>query len=513
MGFDCLVMRNHGISFEGVLLEDTLLAHHAYASHLPQRLDHVTSEYCDSSAWKIRFGRRGTEEKGLPPKDMPADELTLYNAADARLTIKDWQRMQGDLAPERSVYEHDKALARVCHEMVWNGIGIDVARRDELSSKLGRRRAALKGMMRSEIGEPDFAPGRLGEVRRILFKKLRGKYVRLTSAGMPSTSNETLEVLRGDDTRLARFADALLRWRLVGKIKSTYIDAVPVNSNTGRAHFNWKPFGTVSGRLSCRLQSCPRWDDSTPEGRPREIYVPRPGNVFVYFDVSQAEMRLAAYLSADPVFMKACDGDVHANNAKAVFPEIAAKGWLDGEAKKDPLRGKPFRDIAKNLGFAIAYGAEAEKVYITLRAKGFDVTMRAVELILTRLKAAYKVYYRFVEDNLARVRQCGYMRSPVVGRIRWLGWFPKPTEVSNFPIQSALADIVNLRMIALHGRLPAGAVMCANIHDACIYDVPKKQARLVESLIREEWAKPLPTPGGPLVLPIDCKGGARWSDL
>lgn len=513
MGFDALVMRQHGISFTNVNLEDTLLAHHAFASHLPQRLDHVVSETLDSNAWKIRFGRRGTEEKGLPPKDMPVDELTLYNAADARLTIKAWHKMQPDLDKERAVYGHDKDLARVCHEMAYAGIGVDLARRDELSNKLSRRRAALKGVMRREIGEPDFSPGKLGEVRRILFQKLKGHHVRLTASGMPSTGNETLEVLRGNDTHLARFADALLRWRIVGKIKSTYIDAAPVNAVTGRAHYNWKPFGTVSGRLSCRLQSCPRWDGAQPEGRAREIYVPKKGNVFVYFDVSQAEMRLAAFLSADPVFMAACDGDVHANNAKAVFPEIAAKGWLDGDAKKDPARGKPYRDIAKNLGFAISYGAEAEKVYLTLRSKGFEITMRAVEMILLRLRTAYKVYYRYVENNLAMVRRDGFMRSPVVGRIRWLGWYPKPTDVANYPVQSSLADIVNLRMISMSPRLPAGVSLVAQIHDACIYDVPQKLASTVEALVVEEWKKSVRLAGGDLVLPIDLKRGERWSDL
>jgi DNA polymerase I-like protein with 3'-5' exonuclease and polymerase domains len=241
--------------------------------------------------------------------------------------------------------------------------------------------------------------------------------------------------------------------------------------------------------------------------------VPRKGNVFVYFDVSQAEMRIAAYLSADPAFMAACGDDVHAGNARNVFPQIADKGWLEGEAKKDPLRGKKYRDIAKNLGFAIAYGAEEDKVFLTLQSKGFEVSLRAVRVILARLRSAYHVYYRFVEENLSKVRQVGFMRTPVVGRIRWLGWYPKPTDVSNFPVQSCLADVMNLRTIALSKRLPRGCDLVAQVHDACTYDVPHTKAALVERLIREAWAEPIPLKGGPLVLPIDLKRGDRWSDL
>ncbi len=494
---------------------DTLIAHHAFASHLPQRLDHVVSEYCDAAPWKLQHGKRGgidANPKTLP-KDMSAEELCLYNSIDAHVTALAWDRMQVDLEPERKVYEHDMKLAAICRDMAWDGIGVDAERQELLSKLAGRRRAALKGLMRKIIKEPGFQPGKLDEVRRVLFTKLRGRYTAITASGKPSTANATLEALRGTDTRLSRFADALLKWRLVGKIKSTYIDWVKTHPLTKRAHYVWKVHGTVSGRLSCRLQSVPKWKPKDVSARVREMYVPREGNTFVYFDVSQAEMRLAAYLSADPAFMHACGADVHAGNARAVFPEIAAKGWLEGDALKDPERGKPYRDISKNLGFAIAYGAEAEKVFITLRSKGFDVTYRAVELILAKLRSVYHVYYAYVERNLQEVRRVGFMRTPILGRIRWLGWWPKPTEVSNFPVQSALADIMNARMIEMHPLLPKGISLVAQVHDSEVFDCPMALAPRLKSIIKSIWDRPIALAGGPLVLPIDLKTGMRLSEL
>ncbi len=495
--------------------DDTLIAHHAFASHLPQRLDHVVSEYCDSAPWKLAHRQQDGADYNpkVLPVNMGPEELALYNSIDTRLTAIVWERMQGDLARERHVYEEDMKLAAVCRDMHWAGINIDTERQAELSELASRRRAALKGVMRHIIGEPNFKPGQLEEVRRVLFRKLRGRYTAITASGKPSTANATLEALRGDDTRLSRFADALLKWRLVGKVKSTYIDWVEPNPITGRMHYTWRVHGTVSGRLSCRFQSVPRWAPDDVSARVREIYIPAKGNSFVYFDVSQAEMRLAAYLSADPAFIKACGKDVHEGNARVVFQEIAAKGWFDGDAKKDPLRGKPYRDISKNLGFAIAYGAEAEKVFIYLRSKGFDVSYRAVEMILARLRSAYHVYYSYVESNLAAVRKCGYMRTPILGRIRWLGWWPKPTEVSNFPVQSSLADIMNSRMIEIQSRLPKGANLILQVHDSCAYDVPVRMVGHVQELIKEVWARPIELPGGSLTLPIDLKVGERFSEL
>jgi len=293
---------------------DTLLAHHAFASHLPQSLSHVAACYTDSRPWKRIFKSNGEDEKGQIPRDMNADDLCKYNAADAALTMLAWQRMQPDLLPEMKVYEHDRKLAAICREMTVAGIGVDISRKEALSDELAERRSGLRSRLQELTGDPDFNPGKLDAVRNHLFQTLGARYVAVTKTGKASTANSTLEAMRlsGNQDHVD-FAEALLLWRLVGKVKSTYVDIIGARHDKGvhltgdnRAHYNWKPFGTVSGRLSCRLQSAPRYKKSFPEHRVRELYVPAPGNVFVYYDVSQAEMRLAAYLSNDPVFIAAC---------------------------------------------------------------------------------------------------------------------------------------------------------------------------------------------------------------
>lgn len=471
---------------------------------------------------------RDSGEKGLVIESMGGEELCLYNAQDCRLTALAWTRMQADLGVERRVYEQDVRLARLCSEMQWRGVGVDETRRAEIADALKSRAATLRADMTALVPAKhglDFDPARLGHVRDALYKRFAIRAARTTPGGSPSTDNETLEACRqvaDEETAVARFCSALLDWRLVAKVLSTYVESIPSRPTRpavwsaphSRAHFNWKPFGTVSGRLACRFQSIPRWDSAQPEGRPREIYVPAPGRTFVYYDVSQAEMRLAAYLSADPVFMRVASGtDVHAGNAAAVFPDAASKGWLAGDAKKDPARGKPYRDIAKNLGFAICYGAASEKVYATLLSKGFAVTMRAVDLILGRLKSAYRVYYDWVQANLARVRRDGFMRSPVLGRIRWFGRHPKPTEIANYPVQSALADIVNARAIEASERLDDDCPLVLQVHDSCVYDVPNSKVSLVERTLADIWSVPVPLAGGDLILPIDSKRGDRFSEL
>lgn len=522
--FDQIVLQARGLDLSGIRWDDTLIAHHTFASHVAQRLDWVVSTYCDAAPWKIKHGRRGgaQAEKGSAVADLPISDLLKYNAADCQLTARSWQRMQGDLCNEAHVYEHDLKLAAICRDMGVSGIFVDRQRKEELSNALLERGAELLAEMRKLVGA-EFSPARPAHVRNA-FRGLGAPIISRTDSGLMSVDDMALEMYSISANKpLAAMANLLGEWRVSAKIRSTYVGGAGevrlkfddfIDPSTGRAHFNWKLFGTVSGRLACRFQSYPRWSAAAPHSRAREIFIPAPGMRFVYFDVSQAEMRLAAHLSADPAFMAACGSDVHAGNARAVFPEAAAKGWLEGDALKDPERGKKFRDISKNFGFAVGYGAGADKLYTTLRSKGFAVTVPGVRKILEKLRATYHVYYKWAEANVTECKRVGYMRTPFLGRIRHMGRFPNPTEIFNFPIQGGLADIMNARTIILTDALAdLGARPIVQVHDALVFETPARHVDEAKARIAAEWAKPLKTLGGELVLPIDLKVGGRLSEL
>ena len=417
-----------------------------------------------------RFQRHTAETRYCLTVEDTHNFFTSYGLVancDAFVTIKAWRAMQADLEPERAVYEHDKELGIQGKGMQVVGFRVDRKRRRFLSKALKNRAASLKGRMRTLSGRPNFQPSRLGEVRRVLFGVLRAPMLNPTATGLASTSNATLEVIRTGgagtarrgpadtvetggpilnetrQTRAGRFAEALLRWRVAEKIRGTYVNAVVIHPD-GRAHYNWRPYGTVSGRYSSRLQSNPRWSTAI-EDRPREIYIASKGCVLVYFDLSQAEMRFAAALSGDPNFIKTCEGDVHTGNAKILFPQPEALEMLTRDPKgkycpqhgERPMHGaacncgKPYRDIAKNAGFAVSYLAETATVFAYLRAHGFPVELDDVETMLSALKRSYRRYYEYVAENVAFVEKHGYLRTALIGRIRWFGFHPKPTDVAN----------------------------------------------------------------------------------
>lgn len=529
--FDSVALERDGVTFEGVQIEDTLTAHHAFASCYPQKLDHVVATFLDSSPWKIRHGVRGAEEKGLTPK-ADADDLFEYGATDAVVTILAWQAMQRDLDRERAVYEHDKRRSILYKSLQVTGYPVDRRRQRLLSKKLKRRGAALAGRLKKLSRRKDFRPSRLSDVRRALFKTMKAPLLNPTPTGLASTSNATLEALReGAGTRVARFCETLLNWRFTLKAKGTYVDTVPVHAD-GHAHYNFKPFGVITGRPASRILSAPRWSKETPE-RFREIFYAPKGYSLVYFDLAQAEARFAANLSADRNFIEACAKDIHTKNALLLFPDAKEALERDPKGKHCPRHseggsssaacncGKPFRDVTKNAGFAIIYQAHPSKVFAYLRSQGFPVQMDHVEAMFDAMRGKYYEHDKWVKDMLRFATENGYLRTALVGRIIRLGFHPKPTDVSNVPIQSGIADVMDTRLLdQILPRIPGEAKMVMHHYDSATFFTRNCDVEKVQVVIEDVWKAPVQLKQSivcrqdcEFVLPAETKVGRRWSDF
>jgi uracil-DNA glycosylase family 4 len=529
--FDCIVLERYGISV-GILdkasqvdrVQDTLVAHHSFASHLPKSLAHCASVFCDAQPWKIvAKGGGGKSEKGQLPHQLSPEELTKYNAADVSLTALVWERCQIDLADEWAVYNETKRLGALCARMRWKGFAFDMRFAKDLYRKLQARKQNLLWEMRDLIGDDEFKPSRAFDLRQVLFGRLKVPLIYPTKSGLPATSRVVLEQLRHGNDMAGRISDLVLRWRDCHKTQSTYL-SVPIGRD-GRVHADWR-IGPVSGRLASRIMTLPRFtkakedtawckkDEVDITDQVRACYIAPPGRVLIYFDLSQAEMRFAANLSGDPVFIEACKGDVHAGNARVLFPAEEKQGFFATDAEAKDGRGKPFRDIAKNAGFAVTYLAEADTVYVYLSSHGFPSSLPEVRAMLDRLHIAYKGYFDYVAENVKFVQKHGYLRSAVSGRIRYFGHTPKPTEVANFPVQTGIADLMNVRLLDVEARLPDSAFVIAQVHDAAIIEADLKDVESIKQIIHDVYDPPILLPDrAPFVVPVDLKVARRWSEL
>lgn len=96
----------------------------------------------------------------------------------------------------------------------------------------------------------------------------------------------------------------------------------------------------------------------------------------------------------------------------------------------------------------------------------------------------------------------------------------------NSPIQGGIASLMNARLPVIKRRLPPGAHVVAQIHDAGIMEVPDRYVQRVRKLVKRVWDEPVTIPANgwgsslrvedgarQFVMPIDLKVGERWSDL
>ena len=233
--------------------------------------------------------------------------------------------------------------------------------------------------------------------------------------------------------------------------------------------------------------------------------------MLVYFDAKQLEMRVAAYASGDQSMIKACEStDLHAANAAVIFGEAFTKCT-------DPNQRAALRTLAKTSGFAVCYLAEAQTVYARLIAAGQLVQLRQVEAMLRKMRRGFNDYYRWQDKRLMACVKHGWTDSPLLGRRRWLGHDPSPTECANFPIQGGAADIMNDRIpiIAAAAKdVTPQARLVAQVHDSVCIEVPSRHAIRIGERAREIFEAPITfaSSGRELTasFPVDLEIIERW---
>src|SRR6185503_17762029 len=144
------------------------------------------------------------------------------------------------------------------------------------------------------------------QLAALLYEKLKLPVLKRTQKGRaPSTDADVLEKLRDKHP----VVEALLAYRELSKLKSTYLDALPplVSPEDGRIHTTYNQVGAATGRLSSvnpNLQNIPVRGEL---GRQiRRAFVPGDDDrVLLVADYSQIELRVMAHLSEDEAMAEA----------------------------------------------------------------------------------------------------------------------------------------------------------------------------------------------------------------
>ncbi|MGB9848036.1 MAG: DNA polymerase I [Minisyncoccia bacterium] len=382
-----------------------------------------------------------------------------------------------ELGLEKVCSEIEMPLIPVLAQMETWGIKIDVDYFKKLTAEIDNEIQQITRQI-FDITKKEFNLNSPKQLSDILFNQLKitDKKLAKTSTGLLSTREEELIKLKD----VHPIIPLILQYRELMKLKTTYLDPLPsmVDKNS-RLHTNYNQTGTATGRLSSEnpnLQNIPI--ESEWAKKIRKGFKADDGYLFLGFDYSQIELRIAASLSNDPKMKKVFleDGDIHTITAAEI-----------NNTSPDKITPE-MRRQAKTLNFGVLYG---------MGAKAFSETANISKEEAKKFIDEY--YHDFANvrqwqiNTLAEAQQTGYVKT-LTGRIRWVYDLISGNQkyrslaeraAINFPIQGLAADIIKKAMINIYqwilkNNLKNQVRPLLQIHDELIFEV--KEDRI-------DWAK------------------------
>ena len=431
---------------------------------------------------------------------------TLPEAADVtgRLTAALRQEVaESDLT---KVYDEiDLPLLPVLFRMEHAGVKIDCDVLAEMSQRLQlqvdekARDIYDKAGVKFNIN----SPRQLGDV---LFNQLNlPKPVKYGKGKTISTAVDVLENLAAEH----EVPRLVLEYRQFSKLKSTYVDALPVlcRKNTGRLHTTFDQTNAATGRLSSRNPNLQNIPIRTELGREiRAAFVAEEGCVLLAADYSQIELRLLAHFSEDKLLVDAFrrGDDIHTLTASQVFgvPPL----MIDPEHRRR----------AKAVNFGIVYGLSAFGL-----SQQIGIEPREAKQFIDAYFEKYSGVRRFIDSTLEQARRDGKVFT-LFGRVRPipdingknanLRGFAERTAV-NTPLQGTAADLIKLAMIRIDRELQTRGLksrMTLQVHDELVFEVPEDEVETIRQLVKHEMENvhPLRVP-----LLVELGVGKNWRDM
>jgi len=503
--YDIKVLAKYNITVTGKLF-DTMLAHYLINPDMRHNMDVLAETYLNYSPISIEtlIGKKGKNQKSM--RDVPLEIQTEYAVEDADITLQLKELFTNELGEANTQKLFDDIeipLLRVLAAMELEGINLDTEFLNSLSDQLNSDIADLEQKIYTEAGE-EFniaSPKQLGD---ILFDKMKlVAKPKKTKTGQYATGEEILSYLAKDH----EIIQSILDFRGLSKLKSTYVDALPlqVEPSTGRVHTDYMQTVAATGRLSSNNPNLQNIPIRTERGRQvRKAFVPRNDDyTLLAADYSQIELRIIAALSEEETMIEAFKNgeDIHASTASKVFNVPLA----------DVTREQ--RSNAKTVNFGIIYGVSAFGL-----SNQTDLNRTEAKELIDTYYETYPKLKRYIGTQVDFARDHGYVQT-VLGRRRYLKDINSRNAVVrgaaernavNAPIQGSAADIIKIAMINIYNKLNSNnykTKMLLQVHDELVFDVYKPELEVIKTLVKTEMESAFT-----LIVPldVDLDTGDNW---
>ena len=517
--FDRLVLHHQGIKLTGVVF-DTMLASYVLNPQLTHNLGDLSERY------GLEITAKSYKDLGLTKGQTIANlEIPIaadYCGLDCYATYYLVEKLKAELSNfpqlEKLLLEVEQPLEPVLAIIENTGISLDVEYLKQFSQKLDKDLQKLEQDTYKAAGE-EFNLSSPKQLSVILFEKLGLdiKKSRKTKTGY-STNQQVLEKLKGDHPVI----DNMLEYRILAKLKSTYVDALPalVRESTKRVHTDFNQTVVATGRLSSsnpNLQNIPIRTEFSRQIR--QAFIPQAGWLLVAADYSQIELRILAHLSQEPVLLDAYqnDKDVHSVTARLLF-------------EKEDVTSEE-RRLGKIINFGVIYGMGAQRFSRELGFKA-DIGKQFIE----KYRQKYAQVFEYLEGVKQQAVGLGYVNT-ILGRRRYVNLISDSLKelrginpdaialdslkysytdaqtlraAANSPIQGSSADIIKIAMIELQGILQDyRARLLIQVHDELVLEVPPEEWSELQPIIKStmEDAVKLSVP-----LAVDINAGKNWME-
>ena len=510
--FDFIVFYKCGITLSS--MEDTMLMSYV--------LDAGKNRHYMDTLSEIHLGHKttsfkemvGTGKKEINFSEVELDKAKDYAAEDADVTFRLYKKFIKNLKSEKmiNIYEiFEKPLIKILAFMEIEGVEIDSKFLKSLSSKFEKKIQKLEKEV-FKISKKEFniaSPKQLGE---IIYNDLKIAGLKKTKKGSFATSASVLEDLafKGHE-----FPKLILDWRQVSKLKNTYSDALPehLNPNTKRVHTSFLLAATTTGRLASSDPNLQNIPIKSEDGKDiRKAFTAKKGHLLISADYNQIEMRILADLADVKELKKAFKNkeDIHSLTASQIFNIDIKKVNQDHRRK------------AKAINFGIIYGISQYGL-----AKQINVSNYEAEEFLNSYFAKFPEIKVYMDNTIKFCRKSGYVNNIFGRRSHFNGINDKNFNVRNFqeraainaPIQGSASEVMRLAMIRLDKKLSeeknSNSKMLLQIHDELIFEIPKKDEKVMIKLIEKEMTSVAQSDYHSFSTPltVDINVGDNWGML
>lgn len=348
---------------------------------------------------------------------------------DTLATFGIWEHLRHRL--DWAYYMTERRMFGILEHVSQKGIKLDQARLEELFSIYSREFSYYKELC---IGM-GFNPGSRLEVAYTLCE--HGAFLPFTKKWKQlATDGDVLRKVRAPAAR--PIAEVVLLYRFVEKMLSTYIRPL---RGLARAYATFH-LDAITSRVSStsagesdpdrNLSNIPKKVEGTISGIPsvRSAFVSDNG-VLSMVDASQIEMRILAYLSHDPVMMKAYvdNVDIHSVTEQGIWGTVG-----------------PHRNYAKIFNYAMVYYADP----MTVADKIHEPDVKKVSMQMNKWFETYPGAAQFMRARIAEGKEVGKVKS-LYGRT-----LPVPIDMGdshrnscsiNYPIQTSAAEIFKRQIL------------------------------------------------------------------